>query len=528
MLPAGGAARVRRTCALTDEGTRAATGLSAALEPVALQGLDGEARALLGAIARGEPKGEPAAKALRALVERGARHRRRGGVDARRARRDDLARRAAARRRRARGRVRARQEARRDLRSHRRRRHRSAVGAARRRTPRAGEHARALVEAGLVAAETRELANDPFADAATEHAVPPTLTGGAGGGARGHRAQAGGAQLCAVPAARRDRLGQDRDLPAGHRRGAGARTARARAGARDLADAAAGGALSRPLRRSRRGPAQRAVRRCARRRLAPHPARAGRHRARRALGGVRAAGGPRHRRRRRGARRSFKQEEGVRYHGRDVALRARARRRRGGAARLGDAVAGDLRRRARRAARPADAARSRDRAAAAAPSSVDRSQAAQGHPHRRAAQRRCSETLAAGEQAILFLNRRGFSTFSLCKACGEAVRCRHCSVAMTYHRGDASCSATTAASRRCRRRRASPAASRRSRSMGYGTEQLEQLLARVAARRAHRAARSRHRRRRRARAAARRVSRARRSTCSSARRWSPRGTTSPA
>src|SRR5512143_1226361 len=41
MLPAGGAARVKRTLALTDEGTRAAGGLSAALEPVALDGLDG-------------------------------------------------------------------------------------------------------------------------------------------------------------------------------------------------------------------------------------------------------------------------------------------------------------------------------------------------------------------------------------------------------------------------------------------------------------------------------------------------------
>ena len=59
-----------------------------------------------------------------------------------------------------------------------------------------------------------------------------------------------------------------------------------------------------------------------------------------------------------------------------------------------------------------------------------------GGAHRRRSCRRSRETLAAGEQAILFLNRRGFSTFSLCKACGEAVRCRHCSVALTYHRGD--------------------------------------------------------------------------------------------
>ena len=44
------------------------------------------------------------------------------------------------------------------------------------------------------------------------------------------------------------------------------------------------------------------------------------------------------------------------------------------------------------------------------------------------------ETLAAGDQTILFLNRRGFATFVLCKACGHAFRCPHCSVSLTYHR----------------------------------------------------------------------------------------------
>jgi len=45
-----------------------------------------------------------------------------------------------------------------------------------------------------------------------------------------------------------------------------------------------------------------------------------------------------------------------------------------------------------------------------------------------------TETLAAGDQVILFLNRRGFSTFVLCKSCGHAFRCSQCSVSMTYHR----------------------------------------------------------------------------------------------
>ena len=45
-----------------------------------------------------------------------------------------------------------------------------------------------------------------------------------------------------------------------------------------------------------------------------------------------------------------------------------------------------------------------------------------------------AETLAAGDQVILFLNRRGWSTFVLCTACGEASRCRNCAVSLTYHR----------------------------------------------------------------------------------------------
>jgi primosomal protein N' (replication factor Y) (superfamily II helicase) len=44
------------------------------------------------------------------------------------------------------------------------------------------------------------------------------------------------------------------------------------------------------------------------------------------------------------------------------------------------------------------------------------------------------ETLAAGDQCVLFLNRRGFATFVLCNACGHSFRCDHCSVSLTYHK----------------------------------------------------------------------------------------------
>lgn len=44
------------------------------------------------------------------------------------------------------------------------------------------------------------------------------------------------------------------------------------------------------------------------------------------------------------------------------------------------------------------------------------------------------QTIERGEQVILFLNRRGFDTFVLCRGCGNAFRCTQCSVSLTYHR----------------------------------------------------------------------------------------------
>jgi primosomal protein N' (replication factor Y) (superfamily II helicase) len=46
------------------------------------------------------------------------------------------------------------------------------------------------------------------------------------------------------------------------------------------------------------------------------------------------------------------------------------------------------------------------------------------------------ERLELGEQTILLHNRRGFSSFVTCRACGEPLKCVNCAVTLTYHRRD--------------------------------------------------------------------------------------------
>jgi primosomal protein N' (replication factor Y) len=45
-------------------------------------------------------------------------------------------------------------------------------------------------------------------------------------------------------------------------------------------------------------------------------------------------------------------------------------------------------------------------------------------------------TLERKEQAILFINRRGYFTFVMCRECGFAIECPRCSIALTYHSAD--------------------------------------------------------------------------------------------
>jgi primosomal protein N' (replication factor Y) len=55
----------------------------------------------------------------------------------------------------------------------------------------------------------------------------------------------------------------------------------------------------------------------------------------------------------------------------------------------------------------------------------------------RALQQALTETLDAGHQAILFLNRRGAATFVMCRDCGHVLHCRRCQAPLTYHATEA-------------------------------------------------------------------------------------------
>ncbi|MDD4767755.1 MAG: primosomal protein N' [Desulfotomaculaceae bacterium] len=43
------------------------------------------------------------------------------------------------------------------------------------------------------------------------------------------------------------------------------------------------------------------------------------------------------------------------------------------------------------------------------------------------------DRLQKGEQTILFLNRRGYANFIICRECGYVIKCDHCDISLTYH-----------------------------------------------------------------------------------------------
>ena len=87
-----------------------------------------------------------------------------------------------------------------------------------------------------------------------------------------------------------------------------------------------------------------------------------------------------------------------------------------------------------------------------------------------------ANVLSSREQAIIFLNRRGSSTFVLCRSCGYVLRCRRCQVSLTYHMP-----VQSLVCHQCNSRYPVPLAcpacmSRSIRFLGIGTEKVEELL----------------------------------------------------
>ena len=49
---------------------------------------------------------------------------------------------------------------------------------------------------------------------------------------------------------------------------------------------------------------------------------------------------------------------------------------------------------------------------------------------------RLDHTLKEGNQSMIFLNRRGFASFMICKKCGKVMKCEDCDVSLTWHKED--------------------------------------------------------------------------------------------
>ncbi len=91
-------------------------------------------------------------------------------------------------------------------------------------------------------------------------------------------------------------------------------------------------------------------------------------------------------------------------------------------------------------------------------------------------QRGLDEALDRGEQAILFLNRRGTATFVLCRDCGYVPRCPNCDTPLTYHGPDAQLACHHCNHRVPQPGRCPQCRSRRIRYFGLGTEQVERAV----------------------------------------------------
>lgn len=86
------------------------------------------------------------------------------------------------------------------------------------------------------------------------------------------------------------------------------------------------------------------------------------------------------------------------------------------------------------------------------------------------------ETHERGEQSIVLLNRRGYSSFVLCRTCGESIHCPNCDVTLTYHRSESSLVCHYCNHRRQAPKQCPSCAGKFIYYVGEGTEQIEEML----------------------------------------------------
>ena len=83
------------------------------------------------------------------------------------------------------------------------------------------------------------------------------------------------------------------------------------------------------------------------------------------------------------------------------------------------------------------------------------------------------QTLARGEQVLLFLNRRGFASFPVCASCGEVIRCKNCSISLTLHQKDQAYKCHYCGFSRTSVTSCTACGSSRIKLLGMGTEKIE-------------------------------------------------------
>ncbi|MFL5501146.1 MAG: primosomal protein N' [Gemmatimonadaceae bacterium] len=86
------------------------------------------------------------------------------------------------------------------------------------------------------------------------------------------------------------------------------------------------------------------------------------------------------------------------------------------------------------------------------------------------------ETMSRGEQSILLLNRRGYSSFIQCIDCGAVATCPHCSITLTHHRNPERLVCHYCLHKEDPRADCARCGGRNLKQRGLGTQQVERLL----------------------------------------------------